>query len=91
METGEFVLDEIKSRAVAVDDFYIGNGDPEQSFVHLKIALLDHRSTTLKRVVADRCLRLLSEHFAEHLKSGSCQLCVELVDIRRDGYFKAEQ
>ena len=48
----EFVLDEIKSRAIALRDFYIGDRDPEKSFVHLKISLLDSRSGGLKKSVA---------------------------------------
>lgn len=90
MEMGEFVLDEIKSRAAVVDDFYVGDGDPEKSFIHLKIALLDVRRKESKRLVAERCLDIVSTYFSDRLQSGKCQVCVELVDIRSDGYFKAD-
>ncbi|ABC29779.1 5-carboxymethyl-2-hydroxymuconate isomerase [Hahella chejuensis KCTC 2396] len=89
MSTGEFSLNDIKSRAYEATEYVIGDGDIGRSFVHLKVALLAGRSQEQKQLVGDLCLQALREAYQKELLSGDCQLCVELLDIHRENYFKA--
>jgi 5-carboxymethyl-2-hydroxymuconate isomerase len=86
--TGEFVFDEIKSRAIMLEDYYIGDGNPDKAFIHLKISMLDSRNLEFKKSVARNLLTVLNKYYTVEVTKKNCQVCVELVDIRSDCYFK---
>ncbi|MBB5019600.1 5-carboxymethyl-2-hydroxymuconate isomerase [Chitinivorax tropicus] len=88
MASGEFLLDEIKSRAICLDDYFVGAGGDHHAFAHLKIHMLDKRDGAVMARIAQSLLPVLSEAYQTALTSLQCQICVEVVPIRSDGYFK---
>jgi len=82
-------LQDIKSRAYGCEAFRMGAGEPGNTFVHLTVRLLEGRSPEVLGRVGRAVLEVMKEHFAASLGRGQCDLTVELVDMRRDGYFKA--
>jgi 5-carboxymethyl-2-hydroxymuconate isomerase len=78
-----------KSRAIRLDCYWIGLGDEGNAFVHLTIRLLAGRSAAVKRELGGRSLRILEEYFAPSAAALALQLTVEVVNMERQGYFKA--
>jgi len=88
IETGEFVLDEIKSRAICIEKYFVGDGDPDKGFIHLKISLLDQRDENLKTKLSKALLQVLSNYLKVNTKENKCQLTVEVVNISSAYYSK---
>ncbi|WP_171014036.1 5-carboxymethyl-2-hydroxymuconate Delta-isomerase [Chitinivorax sp. B] len=86
--SGEFLLDEIKSRAIRLDDYFVGAGDVKHAFVHLKIHMLDKRDHIVMARTAQSVLPVLSEAYQQALGELQCQICIEAVPMRSDCYFK---
>lgn len=87
-ELGAFKLADIKSRVYPCPIFYIADGNPDHAFVHLRLEIVEGRSSDIKKQAGERLLALLRETFPESIKQRSCQLTVELRDMAKDGYFK---
>ena len=87
LASGQFEELDIKSRAVALDCFRVGNRDSGQAFVHAKLAILSGRSEAVKQQLS---AALLAELQGLQWPTGlSVQLCVEILDIHRPSYAKA--
>ena len=84
--TGEFRLQDVKSRAVRHDVFAVENGAVDRSFVALEIQILEGRSDTLKGAVAERALALLTAAFPEAVASGRCSFSVQVSELHRASY-----
>ncbi|HXG28438.1 MAG TPA: 5-carboxymethyl-2-hydroxymuconate Delta-isomerase [Nevskiales bacterium] len=88
LATGAFQLADLKSRAVRLDEFCVGDGDPRHAFVHLRIAVLEGRAPELQQRIGEVLLEALAAELDEAQRHFACQLCVELQELRRDLYFK---
>jgi len=88
IETGEFVLDDIKSRAICMEKYFIGDGDPDKGFIHLSISLLDKRNENLKTQLSKALLQVLSNYLKINTKENKCQISVEVVNINSIYYSK---
>jgi len=85
---GEFVTEDIKSRARALETFVVGVSGREEAFVHLELAILAGRSPELKHDVLGRLLGVLRARLAAP-PGMRTQITVRIVDIDRHGYTKA--
>jgi 5-carboxymethyl-2-hydroxymuconate isomerase len=85
-EVGGIRLGNCKSRAVALSNYYVGAGDPEEAFVHLDVRFLAGRPAEVKRAVGEALLAALRQAYA----SGELpvQITVEISDIPKENYFK---
>ena len=54
-ELGGVRVQNLKSRVVRTDAYYVGEGQPENAFVHLNVALLAGRSPQWKREIGAVC------------------------------------
>ncbi|WP_179958363.1 5-carboxymethyl-2-hydroxymuconate Delta-isomerase [Chitinimonas arctica] len=90
VEMGDIRLIDIKSRAIGLSDWRLGDGDASHAFVHLKAYLLesDTRDTEYKRRLSAALQLIVAAYFARSLAEQACQLCFEVIDIRRDCYAK---
>jgi 5-carboxymethyl-2-hydroxymuconate isomerase len=86
-ESGQFDEIDIKSRAVALDDFVIGITPGGRAFAHAKLALSSGRSPAVKRDLSNALLQELRSIFSGPSKH-HIQLCAEIIDIDRDSYAK---
>lgn len=87
-ELGAFKLADIKSRVHPCPTYYIADGDVNHAFVHLRLEILEGRSTDIKKQAGERLHTLLRETFAASAKERECQFSVEIRDMAKDGYFK---
>ena len=84
---GGVKLENCKSRARAADHFYIADGNPKHSFVHLVIEFVEGRSDDIKREIGNQCLQLVKQYYDAQL-SDFLQITVKIDDILFDYYFK---
>jgi 5-carboxymethyl-2-hydroxymuconate isomerase len=84
--TGEWHSADIKSRAIALTNYYIGNGKPQQAFVTLSIQILAGRSDDLKKSISESCLKALVSHFPLTLSQLQTSITVQIVDIHQASY-----
>ncbi len=88
-EPGAFRLQDLKSRAVAHRDFRVGAGVPGSAFVHLTLAIFAGREPAQQERIADRLLEILLDSFARSRAERSCEITVEIREMRRETYRKA--
>jgi 5-carboxymethyl-2-hydroxymuconate isomerase len=84
--TGEWNNADIKSRAIELNNYYIGDGAPNQAFVSLCIQILSGRSDSLKKSVSENCLKALANHFPLTFKDLQTSITVQVVDIHKQSY-----
>jgi len=87
-DVGEFVSEDIKSRARALETFVVGVSGREEAFIHVELAIMAGRSAELKSDVLQRLLAVVRGHLVAltHLRM---QITVRIVDIDEHGYAKA--
>jgi 5-carboxymethyl-2-hydroxymuconate isomerase len=86
--SGLFDEADIKSRAIALDNFKIGTAPAPRAFAHVRIALLAGRSAEQRKTLADAALAALSA-ILQAPAGTELQLSVETVDLDRPSYAKA--
>lgn len=87
IESGHFEGPDIKSRAVRLENFVVGDGTAATAFAHVTLRLLQGRSPEAKRALASSLLAALQSI----LRTGDAtalQLSVEICDIERLSYAK---
>ncbi|MDH3388344.1 MAG: hypothetical protein OEN02_10605 [Gammaproteobacteria bacterium] len=84
---GGISLDNCKSRARVAEPFYIGDGDPDNAFIHLGIEFVRGRSDEVRQALGRECLDSLGRYYHLHL-SDRLQITVQIEDIALDFYFK---
>jgi 5-carboxymethyl-2-hydroxymuconate isomerase len=88
IDGGEFEPDNIKSRAVPLVDYRVGDHDADQAFVHAHLHILPGRSESQRRALSERLRDVLREHCPK--QSGlTTQITVEVLELHRDFYAKA--
>ncbi len=88
VETGGCNLKEIKSRVYRVEHYRMGDGSEDNCFAHLTIRMKEGRPPEMLQRMGEAALALLKEHYALSLEQQRCDLTVELLQMRRDCYFK---
>ena len=76
-----------KSRAIQQSDFYLGDGNTHNAFVHLQIKVLPGRTTEKLHNIGNNILPLLKDHFAHSLQTLNLQISLEIQDLSAN-YFK---
>ncbi len=87
-ELGGIKLDNCKSRVSAIEQYHIGDGHPSNAFVQMSISFIAGRSDELKQQVGNACLACLKQFYTRSMEKLDLQITVELIDIRREDYFK---
>jgi 5-carboxymethyl-2-hydroxymuconate isomerase len=86
ISTGQFVAGDIKSRVIRHDNYLIGNGEGNQSFVTLNLQILEGRSDEFKREIARMALEILVAAFQKSLAEQECSITVQVSEIHRTSY-----
>ena len=89
--TGEFRIEDIKSRAIRHETFAVAEGDADRSFVTLDIQILDGRSDAAKEGFSEAALEVLQKAFARAIETSRCNVTVKVTDMHRSSYRKARQ
>src|SRR5882757_6563574 len=82
--TGEFRLEQMKSRAVALDRSYVGAGGPENIFVHLRVYILSGRSQELRRRIGAELLDVMQRALAQSIAGRPSDLTVDVREMTRE-------
>ncbi len=85
-DTGEINESDIKSRVVEHNNYYIGDGHPDQAFITLNIQLLDGRSDDFKKELAESTMDVLNKYFMKTLEKLKTSITVQISDIHRHSY-----
>lgn len=85
-EAGELRIQDFKSRIFPVENFHIGLGRDNASFVRLNIETFFGKSAQQKMNLTQVALQVLSEHFYEALTHGSCDIAVQITELERASY-----
>ena len=81
-------IENCKSKAVKLEDYYVGNGSGKPGFIHVEVKFMEGRSMDIKSKIGEHILNIVKNHFQSHIKNPDFQLTVELLDIKKTSYFK---
>lgn len=83
-------LDSCKSRLRRESSCYIGNGEPNNAFMHLKIFLLSGREKEVKHKISKKAFDLMTSCFKSDLRFEdlNLQISVQVEDMDRKTYTK---
>ena len=87
-DTGGILLDNCKSRARRLSDYYIADGDNTHAFAHLEIRFIEGRSHSIRASIGNECLDLLKDFFEPAIDQQRMQITVEVDDIKGSNYYK---
>jgi 5-carboxymethyl-2-hydroxymuconate isomerase len=87
LASGEFVPDHIKSRAIRLDDFLVGDAAPG-SFIHARLHLLEGRDAKVKMAITEGLVAALRSCVANEAHA-PVQITAETVDMDRSSYSKS--
>jgi 5-carboxymethyl-2-hydroxymuconate isomerase len=77
-----------KSKAQAVDCYYVGTGGQEKAYVHLDFCFIEGRSPETKKLLGDAILKLLQRYYQKSIEQLNVQITVKIEDIKRELLFK---
>jgi 5-carboxymethyl-2-hydroxymuconate isomerase len=77
-----------KSRWRKVEDWVVGDGDPDAAFVHLDFRFLEGRPLEIQQAVGQSALDALKAHFHPAPDGVDLQITVEVGEIGKATYFK---
>jgi 5-carboxymethyl-2-hydroxymuconate isomerase len=80
-------IESCKSRAIEHTLYSIGNGDPNNAFVHVSLKILPGRSTETLSKTSEHIMDLLKRHFHESSNKLNLQLTLEIMELQKT-YFK---
>lgn len=80
-------IESCKSRAHECQIYCVGDGQPDNAFVHVSLKVLPGRSDEQKTVVANKVMDKLKEYFADSLSKFKLQITLEIEDLQTT-YFK---
>lgn len=87
LASAEFVPDHIKSRAVRLDDFLVGDAAPG-SFLHARLHLLSGRDSATKMAITEGLVAALRSCVIGN-SAVPVQITAEALDMDRASYAKA--
>lgn len=76
-----------KSRAIECKIYSVGDGKPENAFVHVNLKIMPGRTASILQNVGQKMLELLAKYFAASLQKLQLQITVEIQDLS-SSYFK---
>ncbi|MCC7304625.1 MAG: 5-carboxymethyl-2-hydroxymuconate Delta-isomerase [Alphaproteobacteria bacterium] len=85
--TGHYKMEDIKSRIVMHDQFLVANGEKDQCFAHLHLAIMP-REEKVKKETSALLMDILKEYFPHSLAEKNCALSVEIRDLDKPSYIK---
>ncbi len=81
-------IENCKSRAVPLSEYFIGEGKLSEGFIHLEVKILMGRSKELKSDLGKALLNELERTFLHSGNKMKLQITTEILDIDKDFYYK---
>lgn len=76
-----------KSRAIKLDNYFIGDEQSKNSFIHLAVRTFSGRSDDIKMKIGEKLRQVLVDYFAQST-GDDVQITVEIEEIDKRFYFK---
>jgi 5-carboxymethyl-2-hydroxymuconate isomerase len=80
-------INNCKSRAIECKDFYLGDGNEANAFVHLLLKIMPGRSMDVLENIGEMLQEILKNHFSHSLKKLNLQITLEIMELEKT-YFK---
>jgi len=80
-------IDSCKSRSIEHHNYHIGDGNPNNAFVHVSLDIMPGRSLDTQKNVGDNLMLILKNYFASSLAELNLQITLEITELPRT-YFK---
>ncbi|MHA1966499.1 MAG: 5-carboxymethyl-2-hydroxymuconate Delta-isomerase [Candidatus Hodarchaeales archaeon] len=77
-----------KTRVNILHQFYIGQNQTDNAFIHLEIKLFEGRTPDTKSKLAELAIKLLKNYFSINNENFSIDFTVHILDIIKQEYFK---
>lgn len=81
-------IENCKSKVIKLNNYYIGDGEKNQGFVHLEVKIMEGRLHKIKSETGKSMLKILKNHFNESSKLLNLQITTEIIDIQKNSYYK---
>lgn len=78
-----------KSRIIEATTFYIGDGNPNNAFVHMSLKVKAGRSKETLKKVGESLMEILKAHFKDSAQKLNLQITIEIMELQ-DTYFKIQ-
>ncbi|MFC4557623.1 5-carboxymethyl-2-hydroxymuconate Delta-isomerase [Virgibacillus kekensis] len=82
-----FSLGSIRSSAIAINDYYIGNGEAENSFVHVTVKVGPGRPPQVKKDLFDPLFDTVKDHFTHLMENRYLALSMEIYEFHEGGTY----
>lgn len=87
-QTGLFKLNDLKSRVVKHDTYYIGDGNSDRVFVTLDIQILSGRDSDVKANISEAALKIMNNYFPLAKEKSKFSLTAQISELDRESYRK---
>lgn len=74
-------LKDCKSRAIQYPIYYLGDGSPQNAFVHACLQVMPGRTTATLQKVAQGLMEIFKQYFSESLKKLHLQITLEIKEL----------
>lgn len=81
-----FKIDDIKSRAIPLDNYYAGDGNSDNCFIAANLTIMPGRSAEIKKMLSNKILDFLKSEFHASLNSLNCNITVKIDEIDSECY-----
>ena len=88
VKTADAKLIHCKSKTIRYNDFFIGDGDPNNGFVHMQIYMIEGRSIDVRKKTAQEILAILEKYFKDSLERMHLQITVDVKELSKALYYK---
>ena len=80
-------IESCKSRSIEYHNYYIGNGEPNNAFVHISLKIIPGRSFETLKNVGESMMVVLKNYFSNALNKLNLQITLEIMELQKT-YFK---
>lgn len=87
-QDGVFPIGGIRSRALALADYRMADGEEDYAFVHITLKIGAGRPEAAKKAACDALFEAVKAHFAELYARRYLALSMELVEFNEGGSYK---
>ena len=88
VKCGPYAMQDIKSRIVVHDKSLTSDGQKDQAFVHLQLAIMP-RDEKIMKDTSEKMLAFLQDKFPKTKRDANCSFSVEIRLLEKNLYVKA--
>jgi len=87
-QDGVFPIGGIRSRAIALDDYRMADGEADYAFVHASLKIGAGRTEAVRKKTCDELFGMIKDHFAALYAKRYLALSMELVECNEGATYK---